>query len=217
VLTVAYSIHQYPQLVHSRGLPVFLPIFLSGVLGYGFAAVSWTRAATAEEWMALRLGARWGGLTGLAWAVEVFGGNVMTPHALGASIGVLAAIIAAILPFAAGAIGAASTGRIGTGARIGFWTGVVSGLITFMVLAGVGYLVVNVPGFPGVETPHSAAKVLTPNDLAAFNIGDYLAGGVSHLVLIGAPFCTVAGVLGALMGRSFHPVCDVTTLPGDDR
>ena len=102
-------------------------------------------------------------------------------------IGVLAAPAAAIMPIVAGATEAARTGQIGSGARVGFWSGAVSGVITFVALASVGYLVVSVPGFPGVEFPHNAGRAFTANDLAAFNVGDYLAGGVSHLVVIGAP------------------------------
>jgi hypothetical protein len=48
------------------------------------------------------------------------GGNLITPHQLGARIGVVAAIFAAILTALAGARGAVVTRRPGTGARIGF-------------------------------------------------------------------------------------------------
>jgi hypothetical protein len=150
--------------------------------------------------MILRQGARWGLGIGLAWTVEIVGGNVVVPHTLGAGIGILAAISAALMPVFAGAAAAARTGRIGSGARVGFWSGAISGVITFLVLASVGYLVVSVPGFPGVEYPRNA-EALTADQLAAFNIGDYLAGGVSHLVLIGAPFCSAAGAFGALLTR----------------
>jgi len=168
--------------VASPGAPIFLSVFLAGVLWYGFAAVRWTRVTTREDSVVLRHGARWGVAIGLAWTVEVVGGNVITPHGLGAGIGVVAAGVAAILPVVGGATGAAITGRIGTGARVGFWSGVVSGLIAFVALAGVGYLIVNIPGFPGVETPHHVSRTLTADESAAFNIGECLAGGVSHLV-----------------------------------
>ena len=143
-------------------------------------------------------------MIGLAWTVEVVGGNVIVPHPLGARIGVLAAVAAAIMPVVAGATVVARTGRIGSGARVGFWSGVVSGVITFVALASVGYLVVSVPGFPGVEVPRNVVRELTANELAAFNIGDYLAGGVSHLVIIGAPFCSAAGAFGGVLGRALR-------------
>jgi hypothetical protein len=201
---VAYSIHRYPTIVSSPATPTFLSLFLAGVLWYGFAAVRWTRVTTREDFAVLRHGARWGVLIGLAWTVEVLGGNVIMPHKFGAGIGVLAAVAAAIMPVIAGAIEAARTGQIGSGARVGFWSGAVSGVMTFVALASVGYLVVSVPGFPGVEAPRNVVRALTANELAAFNIGDYLAGGVSHLVIIGAPFCSAAGAFGGVLGRTLR-------------
>ena len=105
------------------------------------------------------------------------------------------------MPVVAGATEVARTGQIGSGVRVGFWSGAVSGVITFVALASVGYLVVSVPGFPGVEAPRNVGRALTENELAAFNIGDYLAGGVSHLVVIGAPFCSAAGAFGGVLVR----------------
>jgi hypothetical protein len=204
LLTVAYSIHRYPTIVASPATPTFLSLFLAGVLWYGFAAVRWTRVTTREDFAVLRHGARWGVLIGLAWTVEVVGGNVIMPHKVGAGIGVLATVAAAIMPVIAGATEAARTGQIGSGARVGFWSGAVSGVITFVALASVGYLVVSVPGFPGVEAPRNVVRALTANELAAFNIGDYLAGGVSHLVVIGAPFCSAAGAFGGVLGRALR-------------
>jgi len=204
LFTVAYSIHRHPGIVSSPATPIFLSLFLAGVLWYGFAAVRWTHVATRDDFVILRHGAMWGVGIGLAWTVEVVGGNVIVPHQFGAGIGVLAAVAAATMPVVAGATEAAKTGRIGSGARVGFWSGAVSGVITFVALAAVGYLVVSVPGFPGVETPRNVGRTLTANELAAFNIGDYLAGGVSHLAVIGAPFCSAAGAFGGVLVRMFR-------------
>jgi hypothetical protein len=178
-------------------------VFVGGLLWYGYAAVRWTRGTSEEDLMVLRRGARWGVAIGLAWTVEVAGGNLIVPHEVGARIGQVAAIVAAILPALAGGSGAATTGRIVTGARIGFWSGVVSGMITFVALAVAGLLVAHFPGLPGTETPHHPAGVMTAEQLAAFNVGDFMAGGVSHLVLIGAPFCSAAGLVGGILMARF--------------
>lgn len=204
VLAVAYSIHRYPEIVAPPSAAIFSSLFLAGLLWYGFAALRWTRVTTPADFMVLSYGARWGVVIGLVWIVEVVGGNVIVPHQLGASIGVLSALVAAILPVVAGAIGAARTGRIGTGARIGFWSGVVSGLITFVALASVGFLVVNVPGFPGIETPRNVSRPLTADELAAFNLGDYLAAGVNHMVLVGGLFGSAAGAIGGVLSRALR-------------
>jgi hypothetical protein len=201
VALVAYSILRYPAILAAPGAPVLLSVFAAGITAYVFAAVRWSRIKTHENFLILRNSLKWGIAIGLSWTVEVIGANVIVPHQLGAAIGAAAAVVAAILPIIAGAVGTAATGRMESGARVGLWSGVVSGLITFVVLATVGLLVLHFPGLPGVETPRNPGKTLTADELAAFNLGDYLAGGVSHLVLIGAPFCGIAGTVGGALAR----------------
>jgi hypothetical protein len=55
-----------------------------------------------------------------------------------------------------------------------------------------GFLVAHSSGFPGIEMPRNPTKALTPEELAAFSIGDYHTAAVNHLVRIGAPFCSAA-------------------------
>lgn len=205
VIAIACSIGRYPPIIAAPRAPLFLSVFLAGVVWYVFAAVRWTRITTHEDFLVLHRGSCWGVVIGLVWTVEVAGGNLITPHQLGGRIGSVAAVVAAILPAIAGASGSVETGRAGTGARIGFWSGVVSGLITFITAATVGYLVVLFPGFPGVETPPNVARALSAEESAAYNVGDYLAAGVSHLVLLGAPFCSAAGLVGGLLVRNPSP------------
>jgi hypothetical protein len=138
---------------------------------------------------------------GLFWTVEVVGGNVIVPHQLGARIGVVAAVAAATFPVIAGAFGTSATGRVEAGTRIGLWSGAVSGLITFVVIVSVGLLIVRFLSLPGVETPHHVDRTLTADELATFNLGDYLTGGLSHLVLIGSPFCGIAAAIGGTLVR----------------
>jgi hypothetical protein len=208
VLVMACSIYRYPSIMLGAGSWGIGVLFLMGLLWYSVAAIRWTRPKTDDDLMVLSRGAKWGIVIGLAWTVEVLGGNVFSPHQFGSTVGLFAAIVAAVLPVTAGAAGTESTGRISTGLRIGFWSGVVSGLMTFLVLAGVGYLVVYIPGFPGLETPKNAGAAITGKELAAYNVGDYLAGGISHLFLIGAIYCSAAGAFGSLLARipcSFQP------------
>lgn len=193
VATVAYSVWRYPEVLGSPAAPKFVPLFLIAILWYGFAAVRWTHVTNSEDFVVLHYGARWGLVIGLAWIVETFAGDVLLPHS---PIGLLAAIVAAALPALAGATGAAVTGQAWTGARIGFWSGAVSGLIAFAGVAGVGYLIVGFPEFVQGQDFSPAA-----GDSAANNIGGYLATGVSHLLLVGALFCSAAGAFGGLFGR----------------
>lgn len=199
VITMAYSIHRYPGIVTAPAAPKFLPLFLAGVLWYGLAAVRWTRATTPEDLVVLHYGARWGVVIGLVWIVEVVAGDLILPSS---PIALFATLIAVVLPAVAGATGVAVTGRIRTGARIGFWSGVVSGLITFIAVAGVGYVAAYFPeSLHGADTPPDISRTYTAAELATYNLADYLAGGVSHLLIVGALLCTAAGALGGLFGR----------------
>jgi hypothetical protein len=175
---------------------IALALFAIGVSAYVYAAIQWTGADAAED----RAGLKWGLATGIAWSVEVFGGNVVVPHRLGAGIGQVAALVAFSLPIAAGLTGAVRTGRIAAAARIGFWTGAISGLVTFIAGAVACFLVLTIPGLPGIEMPHNVPQALSPEELAAFNATDYLAAAVSHLVLIGGPYCALAATAGGILG-----------------
>lgn len=199
VVTIVTSIYRYPGIVASPAASKFLPLFLAGALWYCLAAFRLTRAETRDDFVVLHYGARWGVVIGLVWIVEVVGGNVILPNS---PIGLLATLTAVILPAFAGAAGTAVTGRISTGARIGFWSGVVSGLITFVALASVGYLAASHPEFlHDQEIPPDIGRAYTAAELATYNLADYLAGGVSHLFIVGALFCSAAGALGGLFGR----------------
>jgi hypothetical protein len=199
VATVAYSVVRYPGVLGSAAAPKFLPLFLIAIIWYVFAALRWTHVAKDEDFVVLNYGARWGLVIGLAWIVEAFAGDVLMPHS---PVGMLATMVAAALPAVAGATGAAVTGQTSTGVRIGFWSGVVSGLIAFVGVAGVGYLSVDFPEFlQSQDSSSEIASAIATGQLAGDDIGDYLARGVSQLLLAGALFCSAAGAFGGLFGR----------------
>ena len=201
LMLFVWGIIRYPTVIASSGAPLLVSLFVAGIAGYVYAALRCSRIDSSEDALVLSSGLKWGVAIGLAWAIEVAGGNVIVPHRLGATIGIFSAFAAAMLPFLAGAMGASVTGRARTGAVIGLWSGVVSGSIAFIALACAGLLIAHFPGLPGVETPHNSSKVLTAEELAAFNLEDYLAGGISHLLLIGAPYCGALGAIGGMLAR----------------
>jgi len=124
-------------------------------------------------------------------------------------MGRTAAIVAALRPLVAGARAAVLTGRARDGARTGFWSGMLSGLIAFLVLGAAGLPAARFPSLPGVEAPRDSARSLTPEEWGSFDVGDYLAGGIIHLAIIGAAFCSAAGAIGGRGG----PVAELTLLP----
>jgi hypothetical protein len=199
VATVAYSVARYPGILGSSAAPKFLPLFSIAIFWYGFAALRWTHVAKSEDFVVLNYGARWGLVIGLAWIVEAVAGDVLLPHS---PIGLLMTMVAAALPAVAGAAGSAITGQAWTGARIGFWSGVVSGLIAFAGIAGLGYLAMDFPEvLQGQDSSSEIVSGISAGQLVGDDIGDYLARGVSQLLLAGALFCSAAGAFGGWLGR----------------
>jgi hypothetical protein len=195
VSMLAFSLYRYPVFLEATS---FLVLALAGVLWYAYAAVRWTHAKSGEDAVILNQGMKWGLAIGSAFVVEVVLANLVTPHKLGARIGVLAAAVAVVLPFIAGAINAVRTGRVRSGMRVGFWSGVISGLMTFVALAAAGYIVALIPGLPGAEMPANGAG--TEAELERHNVGEYMAAAINHLVGVGAVFCSVAGAVGGALG-----------------
>jgi len=182
--TIAFSIYRYPGIVAAPVASKFLPLFFTCMFWYVWLALRLGRAATRDDFVVLHHGARWGVVIALAWIVEVVGGSLILP---GSPVGPLATIVAVLLPAVAGASGTAVTGRIDTGARIGFWSGVLSGMITFLAMASVGYLAATFPELlREQETPPDIGRAYTAAELGTYYIADYLASGVSHLLIVRA-------------------------------
>jgi len=81
--------------------------------------------------------------------------NVLLPNdPPGTAIWAATAISAVLLPFAAGAAGAIKTGRVRIGTRVGFWSGVVNGLIGFhaAVATGIAAELIGGAAFPTENT-----------------------------------------------------------------
>ena len=203
VLTVAYSLHRYPGIIASPAAPKFLPLFLAGVLWYSLAAIRWTAPATRDDFVVLHYATRWGIAIGLAWAVEVIGGDIIPSTFAGWIPG--NTFVAAILPIVAGGQRCGNHRRRAVQHRCPDW--ILERRCErpdrrSAALASVGYLAANFPDFlHDQEVPPDIGRAYTAAELATYNIEDYLAGGISHLFLIGALFCSAAGALGGLFGR----------------
>jgi hypothetical protein len=89
--------------------------------------------------LVLRLGTRWGIAIGIWWiALELC--VVVIPHDLVTGIGFMLALVAFLLPFGSGSHGALKTGRMRDGIGICFWSGLISGVMTFPALLAIGYI-----------------------------------------------------------------------------
>ena len=105
-----------------------------------------------------------------------------------------------VFPLAAGIVAAARTERIGTGAAVGFWSGLIGGLITFLALMVMTYV------FMGIfqHDPQNVRGYLGSGErtLSTFIVGDSLFASCSHLLLIGMLWGSVLGAVGGAIGLS---------------
>ena len=128
VVTLAAFAFQNPDFRHVLLRAPAIPAIITLVLVWNaYAAIRWTHARTSEDSMVLQTGVRWGLAIACSWVlVDIM---PLTPLWL---LGLFSGIL---LPFASGAAVAIKTGNAWIGRRVGFWSGVVGGLIGFLVFA----------------------------------------------------------------------------------
>lgn len=194
VFTTAFSVARYPELI--TPLVNHIGLICAGVLIYALAAVFATRPKNERHAWVLRIGTKWGIAIGTLWTISYLCANLVIPHGLGAEIGVMLMFAAFLLPLASGSHGALKTGRIRDGIGVGFWSGLVSGLITFLGLVAIGYVLAFVPGFPGAEIP-SSNHVYTAREYEYANVSDVLGGSFAHLFLINGALGVICGTIGS--------------------
>lgn len=194
VFITAFSAIRYPELI--TPLAKHIGLMCAGILIYACAALLGTRPRSKRHALVLRLGTRWGIAIGVLWIVLYVSVNLVIPHRLGAGIGVLLVLVALLLPFLSGAQGALKTGRIRDGIGVGFWSGLISGLLAFMGLMAVGYILAFVPGLPGAEIP-SNNRAYTAREYEYANVSDVLGGSLGHLFIINGAFGVIAGLIGS--------------------
>lgn len=205
---VAYAMLRYPAILTPPGPAIaYLLVFALTAAGYGAMALRGTRPATPASAAALRYGVRVGLLSGCAWLLEVAAGNLFgSAEAQRSWVLTLyhgATVTAFGLPVLAGALAARHSGEVVSGTVAGLWTGMVSGLITFLGLMAVTYLFLAVlrrdpDSLLEFQRSHAA-------DLSTFLVGDSLAGAINHLWLVGPLLGTAAGTLGGAIGRQLAP------------
>ena len=109
-------------------------------------------------------------------------------------------LLAYALPLVAGAVGTYSTQRVRSGIAVGFWSGLLSGVIAFLTLMAVAYLFMGtLQHDPQTlqEYAHSGERTLS-----TYIVGDFLFGACSHLLLIGMVYGTIMAAIGAVVGKA---------------
>jgi hypothetical protein len=111
-------------LLTNPAIPAIMTLVL---LWNGYAAIRWTRDS-----MVLQDGVRWGLAIGCGWVLVAV---VPVSNELAGPLWFFGLFTAILLPFASGAAIAIRTGNAWIGRRVGFWGGVIGGLMGFLVLA----------------------------------------------------------------------------------
>jgi len=162
----------------------------------------------------MRLGTKWGIAIGAVWITSLIFMNLVIPHKPWAGIGWLLALAGFALQLVPGIHGAMKTGRVRAGLRAGFWSGLVCGLMAFLALAAIGYILAFVPGLPGAEFPKVDHILLhdnnyTPADFELLNVSDALGGALAFLFgicpLFGGIGGTFLGWAGIQLARTGGP------------
>ena len=190
IFSVIFSFRRFPALyaeMKSGPIPLVFPLFF-----IGFAAARWTQPRTSDRALALHLGTRWGLATGMLWTVAIYSGNFRLLPGFP-----LCAIAALACAFVCGAHGAIKSDRLHVGLPIGFWNGLVSGMILHFGLIVLGYILAFIPGLPGAEIP--AMKAYTAMEYQTLNVGDVIGGATVFLFFLSV-FSPVAGWLGGWAG-----------------
>jgi hypothetical protein len=107
-----------------------------------------------------------------------------------------------------GIVVAYQTGSIRAALRVGVWSGVISGAITFVVIMGVTILFHDAMMNDSSnihEFARSAHRSPTEDELSTFLYRDALGGGLNH-IWIGPLLGVTVGGLGAIMGKSMRQV-----------
>ena len=202
LLATLASVKAYPAILTPLDESiVFLVLLGVTSLGYILFAVLTTRSRMPDVAVAARRGLQWGALTGMFWLIEVLAGNLGDIHQTWVMVAYFGGeYIAYGLPLIAALFGARSTGRVTTGIVSGLWSGMVGAIITFLGLMALTSL------FMGVMQvrPDNIAEFHRSNapNIMTFLIGDALAGGINHLLLIGTLFSGILGVIGGFAGKA---------------
>ena len=195
VFTMLFTILMFPYLLSGRQWLLVSCAFGSIVLLYTYAAICWTRPVTQQDATVLRLGTRYGIAAGALW----IGGYIALN--LGMAVGWLLALFAFSLPIVAGAHGSIKLWRVRAGMQVGFWSGLISGLMVFLAGMALGYILAYVPGLPGAEIP--ANHAYTALEYEQSNVADTFGGALVHLFFFSGIFSVIGGTAGGFAGLLF--------------
>jgi hypothetical protein len=158
-----------------------------------YAAMRWTNPKTSEDSAILHFGVKWGFAIGSAWTlVAIMPALIFAPRELW----LLGALSGILLPFASGAAGAIKSGKVRDGIRVGFWSGVVGGLMGFLIFMGIGFASVLIAS---LRDSTALSSFLQSN-----RAGMPLEFAIYSMFLFGTIWGSLAGVVGGWVGLKLY-------------
>ena len=161
--------------------PKFLVLLGAVLVWYGYVTIRRTSPRTTEDALVLQRGLQWGLAIGSAFALMMLG--TLVPDLFALSV----FVFIPLLPFAAGAAGAISSGKVFVGSRVGFWSGMIGSLSGFFILAAGGYLRAWLSGV-------GIFAFMDANEYGTLPLATFA------LALYGPIFCPIAATIGGWIG-----------------
>ena len=183
----AYGLVHYPGLRSGYNAWASVPVFVALLLGYAVITLALSSSRTPQARIARRYGLVGGLAVGAAWFV------IFSPGSLKGFV-ILPLAFAMLGPACIGALAGRSARDARTGTHAALWSGIVGGLVVFIVWVTAAYLRDGRPYDPGLlrDFHNSGAR-----DLATYAVSDDLGSGLVLLLIV--PIVALA--LGSLSAR----------------
>jgi hypothetical protein len=198
-----YSMLRYPGILLPRRVGLlFAGVLLVALLSYLIITWRLTLHMDSDATWSAHQGLNCGFLIAGFWFLEIVAGNLLDPtYTVVRILYFGSSLVAFSLPLFAGIFGALHSGMIRTGILIGVWSGIVSGLLTFLSLMAVTVVFLN----QMLQDPQNILQFQGSgaSDLVTFVMGDSLAGATGHLV-IGLLLAPGFAAIGAVFGKALQ-------------
>jgi hypothetical protein len=188
VALAGYGLVRYPGLRSGPGVWLSLAAFLVIVLGYAWTALALSRGSTAEAGIARRYGLAAGVVIGAAWLL------VLAPAEVSKSLVFVPLAVALLGPVCVALLAGHASGNAGPATAAAVWSGLVGGLLVFIVWVAATY---SDDGRPYDAQMLRDFHRSGSHDLIAYAVSDNLGAALGLLVIIPV----VALALGSLSGR----------------
>jgi hypothetical protein len=188
LVLAAYGLVHYPGLRTGFSTWASLTAFLVLMLGYASAALTLSRGTTAQACSVRRRGLAGGLIVGGAWLV------ILAPGEVAKGFVIVPLAVALLVPAGVAVLAGRSTRDARAATAAAFWSGLVGGLLVFVVWVTATYARDGRPyDAQMLRDFHKSGS----RDLVAYAVSDNLGAALGLLVIIPV----VALALGSLSGR----------------